>query len=439
MDICNREDIYSFCYEQLKNIYPAGVPQEAADRLKSEMKNHLSSCEDKTIEQLILFHKLSVAAKHCGTMVTVCGTAYNSIFVYLLDEAHELNPLPAHYYCENCGYYESGFELTAGIDLSKKPCPECGNKLRRDGFSLYAPFAWGTNNSIDFEYRIASSFRNIANCVIHKHFRGCHVVMPLGEKIIKQDMVQCSREIGVALIPAPDFMSANFQGKSASNPIISNLIGYLKTGRPCSRADLSALEQDGIDHILFNDCTIIDTLNRLQEITGVFYEDISLDECSLLSARDVINTGLISGEAEFVLEEYRPTAFASLAAYAVSIHNTILSESDDPLFGIEACRKILTFEYPTFTREDAYEFLLCWIEPEALAYNAAQKVYMGDITGKNAKELLRDCPADFQEQAPKTRYLFPRAHAFWYMKQWLRLAWYLKEYPQQYSEAVWSQ
>ena len=153
MTIQNRNDILTYCEEQLKTIFPAGVPQEATVRLMSEMQDHLSICGEETVKQLTLFYKLSHAAKRAGTMIGVAGTAYNSIFVYLLDAAHEINPLPSHYYCENCGHYESGFELTAGIDLSEKQCPECGNDLRRDGFTLHPQFAWENSNLAQRDFK----------------------------------------------------------------------------------------------------------------------------------------------------------------------------------------------------------------------------------------------------------------------------------------------
>ena len=54
----------------------------------------------------------------------------------------EVNPLPAHYYCENCHYSDFDSEEVkayagkSGCDMPDKLCPVCGEPLMKDGHEI---------------------------------------------------------------------------------------------------------------------------------------------------------------------------------------------------------------------------------------------------------------------------------------------------------------
>lgn len=60
------------------------------------------------------------------------GTVMESFIYYLLG-VNCFNPLPVHYYCTDCGYYEEIHTHLFGIDLPSKKCPQCGKDIN----SLY--------------------------------------------------------------------------------------------------------------------------------------------------------------------------------------------------------------------------------------------------------------------------------------------------------------
>lgn len=142
-EIINRSE------RQLKEYYRAGVPQIASERLNREIKEHLETTGEATLDQMLSFRECSKSAHDAGKMPWPAGAVTNTIFTFLLGY-RQPNPLPAHYYCEECGFFEPG-ELTFGLDLPERKCPRCGKHLRRDGFSLPEEFAWGKKNELYYE------------------------------------------------------------------------------------------------------------------------------------------------------------------------------------------------------------------------------------------------------------------------------------------------
>lgn len=99
------ENIQKACEERLNQIYCAGVPKFAKERLERELKALLKS---ETIFQFEIYRIVAQAAKSESIPINTCnGTFIAYLIGYML-----LNPLPAHYYCKNCGHSECTDEVT---------------------------------------------------------------------------------------------------------------------------------------------------------------------------------------------------------------------------------------------------------------------------------------------------------------------------------------
>ena len=154
------------CEDALHELYPAGIPNEVSQRFEQEI-DYLSEKPD-CHDDFLLFKELSDAAKRTCGKLYLAGTITNSILIYLLGD-HELNPMPAHYYCPNCGYYHEESQAVVGLDLPERNCPHCRSALRRDGFSLREEYVWKASSEMTFEYRMTSRVIPLARKVIERH------------------------------------------------------------------------------------------------------------------------------------------------------------------------------------------------------------------------------------------------------------------------------
>ena len=107
----------------LTERYPAGIPIPALERLGSELARLKDS---PSLDDYLLFAELSTAARQGGYPLELRGTVSSSFLVWLLGNGLP-NPLPAHYYCPECGWFEAPDTALFGLDLPKKACPHCGD------------------------------------------------------------------------------------------------------------------------------------------------------------------------------------------------------------------------------------------------------------------------------------------------------------------------
>ena len=149
------------CEEKLFAEYSSGIPDAIAERHKSEFEKMILL---NSLEELYVYHLLSKEASHLNIPIILCGTARCSLLVYLLGDSM-INPMKAYYYCDRCGHFAFIEGGHFGIDAKEKFCPECGQKLRSEGFSLGEEFVWGTEDEpkkICFEYSVPQQFKPIA-------------------------------------------------------------------------------------------------------------------------------------------------------------------------------------------------------------------------------------------------------------------------------------
>ena len=263
------------CEEALHELYPAGVPNEISMRFERELDS-LAKKPD-CIDDFLLFKELSDVVEHACGKLYLAGTITNSILVYLLGD-HELNPMPAHYYCPHCGYYHEESSTIVGLDLPTEKCPHCGTNLRRDGFSLREEYVWRSSTGTSFEYRTMSRLLPTARRVIERHY----TKQQLNTALLGWQSSEKLEVSGMAVLPA---------GKCLSD--YRELIGITKDGEECLCYDWRLFENENLKKILLLKLNVLDMLDKAQWETGIMLDDITPEDLYDVSCRDILNTSAL--------------------------------------------------------------------------------------------------------------------------------------------------
>ncbi len=142
--------ISDYCVRRLRDLYPAGVPGEVNGRYL----NSLWTLGNYNYEGILDKHySICKKAKEMRTPFFLRGSLSGSFVLYLIGGVFA-NPLPAHYYCEACGYFEYIKGYRFGVDAPKKTCPKCKWDLRRDGYSNYEEFISHRNSLESYNHKL---------------------------------------------------------------------------------------------------------------------------------------------------------------------------------------------------------------------------------------------------------------------------------------------
>lgn len=152
-----KDSIANICRKQLHEIY--GDNEKALNTLEDE----LQTIQEPDIFRYFVLKDIADVSYEYGYPVQLCSNI--SMIAYLLGLSYN-NPLPSHYHCENCKYFETSDAVKFGFDLPDKICPSCGEKLSKNGFYSDLISVQKTN----YEMRIASFVRNsLAHNLNEKH------------------------------------------------------------------------------------------------------------------------------------------------------------------------------------------------------------------------------------------------------------------------------
>ena len=429
-----------------------------------------------------------------GYLVGSRGSVGSS-FVATMMGITEVNPLPAHYRCQNCKNSifkdENGNELGAtyssGFDLPDKQCPKCGNPMYKDGQDM--PFATFLGFNADKVPDIDLNFSDLNQASAHEYTKVLFGV----------DNVYRAGTIGtVAEKTAFGFVKGYFEDKGITNKRSCEIERLAKgctgvkrtTGQhpggivvvpdymevsdftpfqfPADDAnsawrtthfDYHAIDQDllKLDILGHSDPT---QLRMIQDLTGTDILKVPLDDKETMSiftstkALGVTNeqimcpTGTL-GIPEFgtpftigMVEETKPTTFSELIKISGLSHGT-----DVWLGNAQELIKnnIVPFKEVIGCRDDIMVYLMYHGVEPIKAFKIMEFVRKGKASKepdawKGHVETMEKAGIEkwYIDSCAKIKYMFPKAHAAAYVISAFRIAWYKVHMPAYYYASWFS-
>lgn len=168
------QKLWKEAYESL-SIYGNNPPAICWSRLAAE-EAALQGTD--AIQAYAVLGKMKLEALANNTVMIVAGTIGSSFTAWLLG-ATEVNPLPPHYLCAECGNIEFVPDAAGGFDLPPKKC-RCGQEFKRDGHNIpYEGYAKAERNGTHIEIRISDKFKPVAVKILLDFYNGVAEVLPV--------------------------------------------------------------------------------------------------------------------------------------------------------------------------------------------------------------------------------------------------------------------
>ncbi len=411
------ENIKNRCEERLVEIYPKKIPKLVLSRYHRELDCLENSNCMENIEEFLL---LNCEAKERGQFLFPTGTLRGSYIAYLLGNSL-VNPLPAHYYCTQCGHFEKVGTALLGIDLPRAVCPKCGTTMTSDGFNISLESFWGVGESpnLNCEYRISEEFFPYAQNVLETVYPE-YQVLPLGivydigeNKTLKQS--------GFLIIP---------DGKNIEDCKLN--CEYLENGRKCVIRDCTVdYAKYGIKYIRMFASEVGNKIIDMQKSTGIPITNISLKDLRSIIWQDIVNTNELDDREANMFQKVKPETYTEMLIFLACSHDSFKSINRNlPNQADKLLKLIIRPEFaiiPFFTSDDIFNAVVAMGVDRANAYKISKAVGIGKITSNLSLLGQYDFPYSFLKLVLECDYLFPKAHCAELLLMYAILAFYEKQ------------
>ena len=432
-------NIKNACEKSLLQKYPAGVPQFIQDRYNEELEflDHSQSVDNFEIAR-----RLCDEAHKSMQLIQPKGLLSGSLIYYLISNS-KVNPLPQHYYCPKCGYYEQTDINLFGIDLPSKECPNCSEPIVADGINIPIPFVWKNDNKvpISFDFNISSGFFPFAKRVLERIYPNNNIV-EYGISKLHDNDIRNIEQGGYAILP---------EGNTIDD--YPDLISYLDDGTRCISGSLIDFQNYFIKKIPLFSSKALDCAVFMQGKTGVYFDEISSADIKNTTYRDILNTGMASEEFRFLDADLNgafdiPKSFTKMNHYLLAYHNSYDIDKENSQNALVYFLNTDDFlKYPIYSREDVYDHLVSLGFEEPLAFEYAEATRKGlfhsyttqhsEYAKKRIDNLLQlPIPSDLYKNVIKCKYLFPRSHSATFLFTYAILAYYMKMNSKVYSHYI---
>ncbi len=473
------EEIRAMSYKKARELYGDPLPKIVADRLEQELTPIIGHGFSALY---LIAQKLVEKSMRDGYLVGSRGSVGSS-FVATMTGITEVNPLPPHYRCAKCKHTEfvQDGSVGCGYDLPNKNCPQCGEKMIKDGHEIpfavflgfdgdkvpdidlnfsgvYQPTAHKFTEIMfgrDFAYRagtIATVAEKTAYGFVMKYYegKGQRKHRAFIEKQAKgcQGVKRTTGQHPAGIMVVPRDMDIHFftpvqhPADDKSSTTITTHFDYHSISSRLVKLDI-------LGH---DDPTMI---KMLEDLTHLDAKDIPFDDPETqsiftspkalgITAEELGTDSGAYGIPEFrtgftrqMIDDAKPDCFSDLVRISGFSHGTDvwLGNAQD-LINNGTC----TLKNAISARDDIMVYLMHHgIEP-LLSFKTMENVRKGKGIAPEVVEKLRagGIPEWYIESCQKIKYLFPRAHATAYVMMAWRIAYCKVHYPLAFYAAYFS-
>ena len=458
-------DVKTMAMERAHEVYGDPLPPFVEARMQQELD---SIIPNGFAGMYVIAQKLVAESEAHGYLVGSRGSVGSSL-VATMTGITEVNPLPPHYFCSRCRYFEidPAYSGASGFDLPHKDCPGCGEPLQKDGHDI--PFETFLGFDGDKDPDIDLNFSGAYQQQAHAH----------AESLLGKGQVFKSGTIAtLAEKTAYGYVKKYFDAKGESkrkaeiNRLVMGCTGIRRTTgqhpgglivvptghsiyefcpvqHPANKKESGVITTHFDYHsmegclfkldILGHDVPTI--LRMLHDFTGVDPRVVPLDDKAVIAQfTKAESLGLPEFGTHFVrqmLKETLPSSFSDLVRISGLSHGTDVWTNN----GQELVRdKMATLKEIIPSRDDIMVYLIHMGVEKKAAFKIMESVRKGrGVTDKEAGQMLdAGVPEWYVESCRKIKYLFPKAHAVAYVLMTVRIAYFKIHYPEAFYAATFS-
>lgn len=479
------ETVAELTYKKAFEVYGNPLPDIVDLRIEKELTSILGNGFAVIyLASQMLVHR----SNERGYLVGSRGSVGSS-FVATMIGITEVNPLSPHYVCGQCQYSEfiTDGSYGSGFDMPNKDCPNCGNKLSKNGqdipFETFLGFDGDKVPDIDLNFSgedQPSAHLDVRDIFGEEYAFRAGTVGTVAAKTAygfvkgyERDYGKFYREAEVerlaqgaagvkrttgqhpgGIVVIPNYMDV-YDFTPVQYPADDVTAEWQTTHFNFHDIDENVLKLDVLGH---DDPTMI---RKLQDLSGIDPNDIPMDDpgvMALFSGTDILgvtpdqigtSTGML-GIPEFgtnfvrgMVDETHPTTFAELLQLSGLSHGTDvwLGNAQDLIkAGIADLSTVIG------CRDDIMVYLMhAGLDPK-MAFTIMERVRKGlwlkiseeERNGYIEAMKANNVPEWYIESCGKIKYMFPKAHAAAYVMMALRVAYFKVHHPIYYYCAYFS-
>ena len=464
----SEQELHDMVWNKCHELYGENPPLLIVDRLRVELGGILGKYDVVYMSA----QKLVQRSLENGYLVGSRGSVGSSLVAYMAGIT-EVNSLPPHYRCPKCKYTEfvTDGSYGCGADMPDKVCPNCGEKLVKDGFDIpfetFLGYGGGKVPDIDLnfsgEYQ-ARAHRHAVEMFGEKQVFRAGTIGTLAEKtaygfvrkyLEERDITASSAEMnrltlgcvgvrrttgqhpgGLVVVPddmdVEDFTAVQHPADAEDAETITTHFEY-----HCMEDNLLKLDMLGHD-----DPTMI---KMLEDLTGVNARAIPLDDpdtMSIFTSSKVLgfeNDEILGPTGAVAIPEFNtrftrgmlmdtmPKDFNTMVRLSGFSHGTDVWLGNARELIVSGTASVLE---TVGCRDDIMLYLISMGLDPKMSFKIMEAVRKGKVKKKGFEEgweeTMREheVPDWYIGSLAKIGYLFPKAHAVAYVMMAFRIAWF---------------